>query len=405
MEDRAKTIEYYPCKSRGGSALMVVLILVMAITIISFGFLARSDMELACAANVPVKMQMDYLAESGLEHARSVLVNPQDADTSAVGYWQGGTGLQIAGGSDYYDLIITGAAAGFTPKLTYDVDCTAYRLNDGDRVAQSRLTAKLRMDPFIAYSQGTDEDMSSTVQINGDVWAGKNPKIYGAVNGDVFSAETATDLGSVLGDITNDTTAPVGSAGLVADSYNSSYYYDIDGDGDGDGPYTVEVLPSDISFSFPAAGANNPAKIYYCDGNLHLDRLTSDVTGTLVVKGNLELDLDCSFAITPYKNMPAAIVNNEIRVNSYDQQLTVNGYCQVGDRIDVKGKTSVRLYVNGALFIGNKGISGASGAGNVIVVNADPVKSALETWSSTSSSVLWSPAGGSFFKQVDRAAP
>ena len=55
-----------------GTALLVVLFIVMAITILSLGFLSRSDVELACGENMILKTKMDYLAESGLEHAKDL---------------------------------------------------------------------------------------------------------------------------------------------------------------------------------------------------------------------------------------------------------------------------------------------------------------------------------------------
>ncbi len=63
---------------RPGVALLVVLFIVMVITVLSLGYLSRSDVELACGENMILRTQMDYLAESGLEHARGLILNPQD---------------------------------------------------------------------------------------------------------------------------------------------------------------------------------------------------------------------------------------------------------------------------------------------------------------------------------------
>ena len=85
-----------------GSALLVVLLIVMAATILSLGFLSRSDVELACGQNMTLRTQMDYLAESGLEHARGLILNPQDVETE---YWAGAVRQQlVAGSDDYYDI-------------------------------------------------------------------------------------------------------------------------------------------------------------------------------------------------------------------------------------------------------------------------------------------------------------
>ena len=56
----------------------MVLLIVVAITILATGFLAGADTELACGANTLLRMQMDQLAQSGLEHARGLVLHPQD---------------------------------------------------------------------------------------------------------------------------------------------------------------------------------------------------------------------------------------------------------------------------------------------------------------------------------------
>ena len=58
-------------KSRPGVVLLAVLILIMVITVLSLGFLSRSDVELACGRNMVLKEKMDYLAESGFEREKN----------------------------------------------------------------------------------------------------------------------------------------------------------------------------------------------------------------------------------------------------------------------------------------------------------------------------------------------
>jgi type II secretory pathway component PulK len=65
-------------------ALLLVLGIIMAITLLSLGFIARCDVELASGRSLAVRVQMDQMAVSALEHARGLLLNPQDA---AGAYW------------------------------------------------------------------------------------------------------------------------------------------------------------------------------------------------------------------------------------------------------------------------------------------------------------------------------
>ena len=138
-------------KSRG-VALLVVLFIVMAITILSLGFLSRSDVELAFGENMILRARMDYLAESGLEHARGLLLNPPDPN---LGYWTGAEGLQIIENSnDYYNVYVIQLPLDdpCDPNVCdYEINCTAYREKAGERVGESVLKAELHIDPNIAY--------------------------------------------------------------------------------------------------------------------------------------------------------------------------------------------------------------------------------------------------------------
>jgi hypothetical protein len=131
-----------PKSERKGAALLVVLFVVMTITIVSLGFLSRSNVELACGRNMVMRTQMDYLADSGLEHARGLLLNPDSIDLGGADYWAGATAQQLTSGNDYYDTSVVrdSIGGGFT---NYTINCTAYRLDNGQRTAQSSLSALL----------------------------------------------------------------------------------------------------------------------------------------------------------------------------------------------------------------------------------------------------------------------
>ncbi len=76
--------------------------MIMAIAALSAEALWRSDVELACGRNLLLRMQMDSLAESGLEHARGLILNPQECPQE---YWKGDVGQQlVAGSGDFYDV-------------------------------------------------------------------------------------------------------------------------------------------------------------------------------------------------------------------------------------------------------------------------------------------------------------
>ncbi len=134
------------CMRRKGVALIVVLFLVMVATILSLGFVARSDVELSCGKNMILRTQMDYLAESGLEHAKGLILNGQ----SAEGSW---TDQLVSGSSDYYRVTVSARHPSFNPHKpnqpwSCQIASTAYREKNHEKIGESTLRAELYVDPL-----------------------------------------------------------------------------------------------------------------------------------------------------------------------------------------------------------------------------------------------------------------
>jgi len=132
-------------------AMLMVLFIVMAIAVISSGFIARSDAELQSGRNYCLRNEVDYLAWAGLEHARALVISPENTDV--LDMWSG-TELQLEAGSpQYYDLAINSPveAAAADPNdastYTYSVQSAAYRKIGGDVQTRSILTGTLFYDP------------------------------------------------------------------------------------------------------------------------------------------------------------------------------------------------------------------------------------------------------------------
>jgi len=128
----------------GGMAMLSVLFIVIAIVVISMGYLHRSDMALACGHNMAQRTQSDYLAWAGLEHARAMV---QATEPNApLGAWSS-SGLQLEVGSNlYYDLSIgdPNLTAGI---YTYPFACEAYVLSGAAKQARSFLEGRIVYDP------------------------------------------------------------------------------------------------------------------------------------------------------------------------------------------------------------------------------------------------------------------
>jgi hypothetical protein len=64
-------------------AMLTVLFIVAAITVISMGYLYRADMALASCQNFATRSQTDYHAWAGLEHARAAVLTLAGANPTA----------------------------------------------------------------------------------------------------------------------------------------------------------------------------------------------------------------------------------------------------------------------------------------------------------------------------------
>ena len=365
--------------AKPGIALLVVLIIVMAIAITAMGFLSQSDVELACGTNMLMRTQMDYLAESGLEHAKGLILNPQDVSAE---YWAGSTGLQLVSGSnDRYDVTVNRDPA---DRCNYTIDCDSCRMKDTERIGLSRLHAVLRLNPCIAYWAGSNTTVWPQMTIKGDVYCGGNLTNNGVINGDVFA------VGTIGGTNPQGQKKPAAEAGIswpnlaVAD-YAPTYYI-------GATSYSAQqIADANIPAMSTLTGVCCRAGDANMPGNV-------TVNGTLVITGNLTIS-GSNNVITAGKNFPALLVGGQV-VMKNGSSLVINGLAQIGQRISIyAGATSASIQVIGGLFIANGDVTSSS---IQVSVTAAPATASIETWLPGGTSKRWRPAAGAFFKSIER---
>lgn len=369
-------------KARPGVALLVVLFIVMAITVLSLGFVSRSDVELACGQNMILRTEMDYLAESGLEHARGLILNPQDVST---GYWDQTRTFQLMDGSnDYYDVTVNQDPIDF---CNYIIECISYRrAPDGSDIGRSHLQAELRLDPCIAYWAGTDTFVWPQMTINGDVYCGgtlTNNSVV-AIDGDVFT-------GGLIGTNITGQEKPTADVGVVwpnlaVGDFEPTYYI-------GSTHYSAQQIV-DVNIPAPSTLDNG---VWYSTGDVNMPGNVT-VNGTLVVDGTLRIS-GLNNVITAEKNFPALLVTGQVIMED-GASLEIRGLAQIGGPIaDDPNTTSANISVTGSLFIANSGVT----SDKVIVnITAAPAIASIETWSEVNTSKRWSPAAGAFYRSIER---
>ncbi|MBC8467864.1 MAG: hypothetical protein H8D56_00215 [Planctomycetes bacterium] len=371
-----------------GAALLIVLFIVMVITISSLGFLSRSDVELACGQNMALRIQMDYLAESGLEHAKGLILNPQDISSE---YWTGATGQQLVAGNDYYDVAVVRDPAN---RCNYIIDCNSYRLRNAEKIGRSNIRAELRLDPCIAYWTGLGTVISGQITINGDVYCNGNLTNNGIINGDTFASGTVTGA-NILGQKNESVTqSPVNWPDLVSGNFDPTYYI-------GSTSYSsVEIIDANHPAGNFNPSAGNPAGIRYCSGDIELTGGVN-INGMLVVNGMLKIS-GANNVITAVKNFPALLVNGEMVIRD-GGTLLVNGLAQIGQRIVIDPNVvNADIDFIGGLFISNGGIDGISSGSVSVDITSAPAMASIQVWPAVNKAKRWSPAAGAFFKSIQR---
>ena len=92
--------------TRKGAVLLIVLVVVMVLSVLSVKFLSFKDMELLASENFALRDKLDLLAESGIEHARGLLLNSDNINLGSADYWAGASEQQLTTGNDYYDTSV-----------------------------------------------------------------------------------------------------------------------------------------------------------------------------------------------------------------------------------------------------------------------------------------------------------
>jgi len=340
--------------NRRAAVLLVVLFIVMAITILSLGFLSRSDVELACGQNMVLRTRTDYLAESGLEHARGLILNPQDIGSE---YWTGGSRQQLAAGSDdYYDVNVVQLS-----QCNYQITCEAYKEKGDEKIGRSSLTGQLRLDPCIALWSGTDTTLFDTMIINGDVYCNGALTNNSTIVGYVFS-NTLLGIGSKTGQKKTIADLSLQWPRVTVSDFSCQYP-------------TVSIAGSVSGQTF---GPYSPVRVCHRNGDLELGG-DATIDGMLMVEGNLRIKGNGNI-VTAGKNLPALLVTGDLIIQN-GGQLNVNGLAVVEGKMRINaGTTSVSIF--GGLFVEGGIVQTAedsSGNGNTGTLYNNP---------------SWRPSGG-----------
>ena len=336
---------------RRGVALLMVLLIILAITILATGFLAGADTELACGVNTLLRLQMDQLAESGLEHARGLILHPQDVPAD---FWtSGATAQQLAADSrDYYNVRTVREPNQPMDYCTYDITCEAYRLVGTEKTGQSCLAAVLRLDPCIGLWSNGDLDFRTSWCLYGDARSGGkflNLAVPQSVDGDAFARRLEGSIVGQFGDVNQlALTWPP-----VTQTYTNPEY-------------------ANGTVSGTLSGSAYPAAIWRSAGDLVLGGNVT-IQGMLLVAGNLTIQGNAN-RIAAAPRLPALYVKGNLTIEKVEG-LQIEGLAVVDRDVQINA-SAAQVAVVGALFVRGTLVettADASGNGHAGVIRGNPV--------------------------------
>jgi cytoskeletal protein CcmA (bactofilin family) len=350
---------------RKGSALIIVLFIVMVITILSLGFLSRSNVELACGENMKLRTQMDYLAESGLEQARGLILYNNDFLGNWTAYRQ-----QLNNDNDYYDVNVVQLG-----NCNYKIICEAYREKGGEKTGRSSLEVELRLNPCVAFWT----QIGTTIPTNS------------VINGDVYCNGTLINNATIVGDVF---VSSLGGSGSIKGHRRTLVDLSLTWPrvtvGDFTSHYPVQTI--DVN-TLANTSIGSSAIVCYCEHDLEL-------TGSVQIEGMLIVDADLTISgngnvITAGGNLPAMLITGNLIIKN-GGKLDVYGLAVVNGEVKVSA-AAAGLGITGGLFITN----GITDSGK-ITITASPQRTAIMTWSDTGVAERWGQASGAFFRSIKR---
>ncbi len=338
-------------RSRGGVALILVLLVIATATVFGLGYLSSSTVKIAAAQNTLNASRAKYVAESGLQHAMYVLeTNPEllvgSAETPLGPYTIGGDG-----GSYYFYAIedqevvgkfyltAIGQAGAISRTCSFSVIC-----NRGEKV---EISHSLLID-------GSGASLPSGLTVTGDIHNNGNFLLnYATVHGQVSA------FGSVFDPFRRiDGVVTTGVEKLDMPDIRPDYYkvYAVNGVPCIATEKTVSVLDgNDLLTGGGAISPENVGGVVWLKPEMNnLVQIADDVEfhGTILVEGDLAL-IGKGITITAQPGFPALVVTGRILIGP-GATATIDGVVVCGGGISPTDGQAAgsQTTINGGLICG-----------------------------------------------------
>lgn len=328
-----------PISSRG-IALVMVMVLVAAASIMTYAVLASTSVRAQVSSTAKERLQRQYLADSGLNLAIYYLQNPTASPVAltygAYGnvHYPGESSISFTGVPGTISITVTNTANGV-------FGVTSVGTIDGVSSTASTTVAitKAKTFPYAANLRGAIT-LNSRVTVSGGLTTDGNLSKSGAtVNGSIVAANGAAQGGTNIGNVQ-----------LAYPASISQYvpYYFYNGN-----RYRAARMSSSVGgILYDFDTTNNPCNVWYADRDVQF-LTTTVVPGTIITDDSHKLKVSASVTITPASGMPALIAGQDIEFNGNNKTLQLNGMTYLGGKIIGTGSNSSCNFNVAGTFISN----------------------------------------------------
>lgn len=333
-----------------GMALAMVLVAVSTAALLGYTLLATAAVESKVSGNNLRIVQMQYLAESGLNLAAYYVQHPDRSPvmlvkgTSGDWHYGGESGIALAGLPGTFDIAVANPVA-----KTFSVVATA-RLNGQTRQATAtfRIVRSLPVERAL-YVRG-NMLLYSGLQVTAGGMTDDGTLVLallGQVNGPIVARAAILPLGGTA-TISNDAwLGNVRPSEITMYASLPSYQYQGK-------TYTAKKVQGSISNTtlLDPDTAANPANVWYIDSSNRTFSGNVTLAGTLATKGSRSVKIAGNLTITPKPGMPGLLVGDDVIFSGDSHTLTVNGIAHIAGQVTGPAlSASDRFVVNGALYL------------------------------------------------------
>jgi len=370
-----------PHRTRRGMALIMVLLVISFAAVCGMGMLSRSTLQGHMAISAQEAAKAEYLAESGVNLAMYYLQFPNQSPKAwSDPFWTGGDNISLGASVDGSVSIVIERVSTTGFQSTYKITSTGNISRGG--LSYARVTTanvvvdyEYKVDTAAAFAGSYIRLPARTsITIGG-------AKTNGSIDLDpgAFITGPITAPGGNVMSLSNfillQASKPLAIPSLDNGGVDLNRYlsYSWNGKVYKADNITSKVVGGTITGLPPAASANNPAHVYYYDGDLTLQGAI--ITGTLIVRGGrVNIRGTASSTITPSvslsSSLPALMVEKEINVNGLNARLTANGLVWTEKGVLFGSATpGSGVTINGAAIFGTTAkIQNYTSFGGVVIV-------------------------------------